>query len=153
MFDEVLNVAMRWLHVMGAITLLGAAIVGLVVNTAVFAKLPEEGRREYRAIAMPKFAMLVGIGTLALLVSGIYNYVVVMRALHVGQSQYDMMMGIKILIAIVVFFLAAALTGKSAAFQKIRDNRKLWLTITVLLGAAIVAIASYLRMMPVSTGA
>lgn len=150
MFDEILTVAMRWLHIVGAITLLGSLLAALVVNRAGLAKLSEESREAFLSAARPKLAMLVGIGILLLLVPGLYNYLVVMRALHQGQPTYDMMMGIKILLALIVFFLASALTGKSAVFQKIRDNAKMWLTITLLIGAAIVGIASYLRMMPVA---
>ncbi|MCB9853159.1 MAG: hypothetical protein H6819_08685 [Phycisphaerales bacterium] len=151
-FDLILEIAMRWLHILGAITAIGAAIFALVVISPAMAKLPEETRKAFHAAARPKFAMLVGMAIMALLVSGFYNYLVVMRPLHQGQSRYDMLMGIKILLALVVFFIASALTGQSPAFQKIRDNRKFWLTINVLLGAAIVLVAGYLRTMPISTG-
>ena len=151
-FDLILELAMRWLHIFGAITAVGASIFALVVIVPAMAKLPDETRKAFHEAARPKFAMIVGMAIMALLVSGFYNYLVVMRPQHVGQPKYDMLMGIKILLALVVFFIASALTGRSPAFQKLRDKRKLWLTINVILAAAIVLIAGYLRTMPISTG-
>ncbi|HPF41099.1 MAG TPA: hypothetical protein P5081_19500 [Phycisphaerae bacterium] len=150
-FDLILEIAMRWLHIFGAITAVGASIFALVVIVPTMAKLPEDARNAFHAAARPKFAMLIHMAIMALLVSGIYNYIVVMRAKHQGQSIYDMLMGIKILLALVIFFVASALTGQSPTFQKIRDNRRMWLTLNVFLAAVLIAIAGYLRTIPFST--
>ena len=54
-------------------------------------------------------------------------------------------MGMKILLAMAVFFLASALSGRSKALEGIRRNAALWLVINILLAAVIVAIAGYLK--------
>lgn len=147
---ELILLGVRWVHIFGAIAAAGAAVFALVVVVPAMAKMPEDARKAFHEAARPRFAMLMGIAILALVASGFYNYIFVMRPRHVGNSTYDMLMGIKILLAFVVFFVASALTGRSPAFQKIRDKRKLWLTINVLLASAIVLIAGILKAMPTS---
>jgi hypothetical protein len=53
--------------------------------------------------------------------------------------------GIKFLLALAIFFLASVLTGHSARTQKFRDNRRLWLTVNLVLAVLVVCISGILR--------
>jgi len=87
----------------------------------------------------------VRAGIVLFLLTGIYNYIVVAIPKHRGDGFYHALMGIKILLAFGVFFLAEALVGRSKAFEGLRQARKTWLLVLVVLAFAIVAISSLLR--------
>jgi hypothetical protein len=54
-------------------------------------------------------------------------------------------MGIKIVIAFGVFFLASVLVGRSPRFEPLRRQRKKWLLVLIILAFAIVLISSSLK--------
>jgi hypothetical protein len=97
---------------------------------------------------MGRWRKIVGAAILLLLLTGFYNYLAVNVPLQresPTRGMYHALMGTKILLSLGVFFLASALTGRAKAFEKMRQNRRTWMVVTVLLGASVVAIASYLR--------
>jgi hypothetical protein len=54
-------------------------------------------------------------------------------------------MGAKMLLALGVFFLAAALVGRSPALEPLRQNRAKWLRVLVAMALIIVAISGFLK--------
>src|SRR5262249_3406376 len=81
-----------------------------------------------------------------LLLTGFYNYLVVTMPNHKGDSLYHMLIGIKILLALAVFFLASVLVGRAPAFEKLRQHRKTWLGVVILLAALIVVILGFVKL-------
>jgi hypothetical protein len=69
-------------------------------------------------------------------------------AAHKGDKLYHPLIGTKILLAFVVFFLASALVGRSAGTQKFRDQSGKWMTVVVVLSAVIVAISGFIKVRP-----
>ena len=136
----------RWLHVLGAIVLLGGGLFSRLVLLPVIGGLEAEEQSRWHELIRSKWAKWVGITTLVMLVTGFYNYIAVAIAEHKGDGLYHGLMGVKMLLALAVFLLSAALAGRAKALEGIRAKRKLWLTATVLLGVAIVMIAGYLKM-------
>ena len=55
------------------------------------------------------------------------------------------MLGTKIILAFVVFFLSSALVGRSSAFEWMRSNIKTWLLVTISLAALIIAISGFVK--------
>lgn len=135
----------RILHVLAAILLLGGGMFKLFVVIPAAAELADEDRGALRERFLKRWRYLVAAGIALLIFTGFYNFFVVSIPLHKGDKAYHMLMGIKILLAFVVFFLASALAGRSAKLEFIRNNAKRWLTVTVLLSTAIVAIGGYLK--------
>ena len=136
----------RWAHVLGAIVLLGGGLFSRLVLLPVISGLADDEQVRWHDLIRSKWAKWVGISTGVILLSGLYNYLVVAVPNHKGDGLYHGLMGAKMLMALAIFFLAAALAGKSAALEGIRRKRKLWMTVTVLLGVAAVMIAGYLKM-------
>lgn len=139
---------MRWLHVLGAIMLLGAGIFMRFVLMPSAATLPDDQHKKLRAEVRSRWSKFVHLLVVVLLVTGFYNYLVANKGAHSGQGQYHMLMGIKILLAFGVFFLVSILAGKTSLAQKFQANGKMWMLITVALGVAIVLIAGYLKFVP-----
>ena len=97
------------------------------------------------AIVTANWRKFVRAGIVLFLLTGFYNYLVVAVPQHHGDKLYHMLMGIKIVAAFGVFFLAEALVGRSAAFAGLRQGRKTWLLVLIVVAFAIVAISSLLR--------
>lgn len=143
-----LPLLMRWLHVFGAIFLLGGAFyLRAVLMPAANENLDEETHNKLRESITGRWRKILHILILVLLVSGLYNFLAVTRFAHDGQPQYHMLFGIKFLLAIAVFGLASMLAGRKSISQKLQQNAKLWLGITIAMGVAIVLIAGYMKMM------
>jgi uncharacterized membrane protein len=143
-----LMLASRFLHIFGAIILLG----GIFYLRAVVAPTPAPndapdvdplfgGRRA-------AWAKWVGIATLLLLVTGLWNYIQIIRTHERLDGLYHMLAGIKMLSALAVFLLAALLAGRSPAAQSLRRRMRLWLNVCLILGIATVALGSVLRSFP-----
>ena len=141
---EELDVLSRLVHVGTAIVVLGGSVFMRFVLMPAAALLPDDHHQALRARVMDTWKRIVMAGIALFLLSGFYNYIVAIPK-HRGDSLYNALMGVKILLAFGIFFLASALTGKASAFDSMRANSRRWLGVIVILGAAIVAIAGFLK--------
>ena len=151
-----LNVAFRWLHVGAAIVLFGGTLFQYFVLVPSVRELPDVERKELHNRVLARWRKVVGITIGLLLISGFYNYLVVAIPGHREsplKGLYHALMGIKILLGFAVFFLASALTGRSAAFEGMRAQSRKWMAVSLLLATVVVALAGYLKVgvPPVST--
>ena len=139
-----IDVLSRIVHVGTAITLVGGSLFTLLVLMPSAKELGDDAHNQLAAAVSSRWKRFVHIGVLLLLVSGLYNY---LRAIphHKGDGLYHALVGTKMIMALGVFFLAAALVGKSPKLQAIRDNRGKWLKILVLLATVIVCISGYVK--------
>jgi uncharacterized membrane protein len=129
-----------------AIVVLGGSFfLRFVLMPAADAALAEAEHAALRDRLMATWRKVVTLGIALFLLSGLYNYLVVALPRHRGDGLYHALMGTKILLALVVFFLASALVGRSAAFAGLRRANRRWLVVTLLLGFTIVAISGYLK--------
>jgi len=141
---EIIDVISRIVHVGTAITLVGGSVFTLFVLMPAAKLIDEESHQKLAAAVSQRWKRFVHAGILLFLLSGFYNYY---RAIpkHDGDGLYHALVGTKILLALVVFFLAAALVGRSSALEGIRRNRKTSLASMVGLATIIVIISGYLR--------
>lgn len=139
-----LDTLSRFIHIATAITLVGGSVFTLLVLMPSAKQLADDAHDQLAAAVVSRWKRIVHPGILLFLVSGIYNYV---RAIpkHQGDGLYHALVGTKMLLALVVFFLAAALVGKSAKLQPIRDQRAKWLKVLVVLATVIVAISGFVK--------
>ena len=136
----------RWLHIIGALVLLGGVLFSRLVVLPAIDTLAEDEQSRWHDLLRSKWAKWVGISTGVMLLTGFYNYLAVTAPKHKGDGLYHGLMGAKMLAAVALFFFAAALAGKSPKLEAIRRKRKLWLTVTAVLGIAATMIAGYLKM-------
>ncbi len=145
---DFVNIVVRWLHLTAAIVAVGGAIFSLFVVLPSIKAAPQEAREGLVESVRRRSARLVMFSIAILLLTGFYNYIRNEMPAHQGQPFYHGLMGVKIILAMAVFFLASALAGRSAAFEGLRRRRGYWLMINVLLGLAVVAIGAILRAIP-----
>lgn len=117
--------------------------------------LSEEEQDRVRASVGKRWKMMVHTSILLLLVSGFYNYLVVSLPAHEGHALYNALLGGKMLLAFVVFFLVIAVTSSGLVFQGMRAKAPALTLLAVLLGIAIVLMAGFanrLENAPVEVG-
>ncbi len=139
-----IDVLSRLVHVLTAITLVGGSFFSLWVLLPSAAKLDQGSRARLIEGIGSRWRRFVHGGVALFLISGLYNYFRAMP-LHKGDGLYHMLVGSKMLLALAVFFIAAALVGRSPRLAGMRENRSWWLTILVSLSVLIVAISSFLK--------
>lgn len=138
----------RWLHIFGAIFLMGGAFyMRAVLIPSAAETLDEDTHASLRVSILGRWRKWIMILSLVLILSGFYNFFTVGIPAHKGEPAYHMLFGIKFLLAIAVFGLASMLAGRKSISLKLQQNSKLWLGVTLAMGAAIVMIAGYMKMM------
>ncbi|NND98073.1 MAG: hypothetical protein HKN47_12165 [Pirellulaceae bacterium] len=140
----IVDILSRIIHVLTAITLVGGSIFTLLVLLPSAKELTEDAHNTLAAAVTGRWKRFVHNGILLFLVTGMYNYV---RAvpLHKGDGLYHALVGTKMLLALGIFFLAAALVGRSAKLESIRQHRAKWLRVLVLLAVVVVAISGFVK--------
>ncbi|MCC7425155.1 MAG: hypothetical protein IT428_33210 [Planctomycetaceae bacterium] len=141
----IVDILSRWLHVISAIVLMGGSIYVRFVLMPAAAQLPESEHNALRELVRKSWAKVVGAAIGLLLLSGLFNYVRAIKGDVKPSSLYHALIGTKMILSLVVFFLASALSGKAAAFEGIRRNARTWLGVTIALAAIIVALGSVVK--------
>ena len=141
------DIVSRIVHVGTVIALVGGSAFMLLVLLPSTRELADDASDRLSTAVIGRWKRFVHVGVLLLLVSGFYNYG---RAIpqHEGQGLYHALVGTKMLLAFVVFFIAAALVGRSTALEGIRNNRAKWLKILLLLAGTIVSISGFVKIYP-----
>lgn len=132
-----LLVILRWAHIIPAIILLGG-----VVHVKLSGSNLENVSKGWRV------AVHASLGFL--LISGLWTFFIKQGDMI---PQWQMIWGIKVLLAIVFMFLASVLFGKSAAFAPMRAKGGMWLNITIAIGILIVLLGGILRYLPAKSAA
>ena len=60
-------------------------------------------------------------------------------------TSYHSLFGVKLLLALVIFYFASALVGRGAGTQWVRNDRATWLSLTLGLAVAVVMISGWMR--------
>lgn len=140
----IIDAVSRIVHVSTAITLVGGSVFMLLVLMPSASKLPDAQHEQLRTLVTGRWKRFVHIGVALFLASGLYNYYQAIPN-HKGDGLYHGLLGTKMLLALVIFFIAAALVGRSAKLEGMRRNRAKWLKILVILAAIIVAISGFAK--------
>jgi uncharacterized membrane protein len=94
------------------------------------------------------WAKWVGIATALLLITGLFNYMMIIKQHERLASSYHMVAGLKMLAGIAVFLLAALLAGRTAAADALRQKWRMWLAVCLVLGLITVILGSVLKSYP-----
>jgi uncharacterized membrane protein len=142
---------LRWMHIVPAVVAGGAAVFGRFALLPALQTLPEAERMRLKETIDRRWRIVVMMCITLLLVSGLANFVLYQAPAHKGQALYHALFGIKFMAALGVFFLASALSGRSAALARIRANARFWAGVTAFLVLAILLISGVLRSIPHAT--
>jgi uncharacterized membrane protein len=142
------NVLVRWVHVTSAVVAVG----GLVVARLIFwpaMQAAGEGASGSREAADRRLGLLIHTAIGLLLLSGAYNlYLVLPRANAATMGGlarlYHSVLGVKILLALVVFGFVGALVSPSPRPER-RAARARWVSIAIALALAVLLCSATLR--------
>lgn len=138
----------RILHILGAVVLVGGLFYLRAVISPADASPGTAPVDQLFGGRRAAWAKWVGIATALLLFTGFYNYIMIIKQNERLASSYHMIAGMKMLLAAVVFLLAAFLAGRTSIADTMRQKWRTWLTLTLILGIVTVAMGSFLRTYP-----
>lgn len=139
------NLAVKWVHVLSILTVVGFSFFQYLVLQPVLRRLQGVPEDFIQAVQR-RSGILIGVAWVLIWVTGIYNLVVVVPTV---KPNYHLVLGAKILLVLVLFFLSTALSHPSLAFESIQRNRGRWIALVAWLGIAIVLLSATLNTMRV----
>ena len=99
-----------------------------------------------------RWAKIVAGSILFLVVTGIVNFILFNIQTNGDawaqwrdsyNTLYQAAFGVKFLLALVVFFLASALAGRTEATKRFRDRARFWMTVNLILALIVIALLKY----------
>ncbi|MGE3181814.1 MAG: hypothetical protein AB7N71_09295 [Phycisphaerae bacterium] len=149
---DVMQVGIRWVHILAAIAAGGAVIVKLTAVSPVLATLPDEERWSLSTRIADKWRPIVFTLIAALLLTGLLNfflYQIPAFKPHPQKMVYHGLFGVKFLAALAFFHGAAVLSLPGPKGEKYRAKARGWLSYMFVLLLVIVTCAVVMRYFPV----
>src|SRR6476660_9455487 len=140
---------LRYMHILGAIALMGGTIFMRFALRPVVVGLPPETKATVHEQVRSRWAKFVMLATLLILLSGVTNLALAGRYEYepiFGMPKgYHMLVGVKFLLALPIFFIAALLTGRSNTAKKAQSNAEFWMNLNLTLALVMVLMGGLLK--------
>jgi hypothetical protein len=142
---------LRYLHILGAIALMGGTIFMRFALAPAAASLGEPAKAELHEGVRSRWAKFVMLAAAMLLISGIANMVLFtsrrydLDAVPLLNLKYGMLVGIKFLLALPIFFIASFLAGRTAAAKRFQASGVMWMNVNLTLALLMVLIGGLLK--------
>ncbi|MEX2175858.1 MAG: hypothetical protein WD872_15950 [Pirellulaceae bacterium] len=143
-----LLLVLRYMHILGAIMLMGGTIFMRFGLAPVVAGLDAKTKANIHEQVRTRWSKFVMLASGLLLVSGIANMVLYPMNYEIDTiwgMKYAMVTGIKFLLALPVFFFASLLAGRSATAKKFQANAITWMNVNLVLALILVLIGGVLK--------
>ncbi len=151
MSDPLLPVLLilRYMHILGAIALMGGTIFMRFALRPVVVGLTPETKAEVHEQVRGRWSKFVMLASALLLISGIANLALAGRfdfESVAGMAKgYHMVVGIKFLLALPIFFIAALLSGRTGTAKRMQENAEFWMNVNLTLALVMVLMGGYLK--------
>ena len=130
----------RVLHMVGAALFVGGVLYAAVGAAPLAKRVDKDARPDFMLAAQKRSYRLLHPAMLLLLVTGLMQYATGMESYSEIGSRMHMVIGTKMLIALVAFFILVAQTARLIKKGQVRW----WLAMGVL-GLVVIVLASYAR--------
>jgi uncharacterized membrane protein len=140
MHNAVLEIVMRYLHIGSAIVVVGGVTFMLACLLPGLRVWDDSFRQSLLTVMQKRFGRLVWLGIAGLIVSGVYNWILLQPLYDKIGPWANALIGTKVLLALVLFTFIGA---RSLGLVKIKPRAALM--IDVHLAAVIILIAGILR--------
>src|SRR5262245_20391678 len=128
---------LRYAHILGAITLMGGTIFMRFALRPVVVGLPPDTKATIHEQVRGRWSKFVMLASALLLISGITNLALAGRYEYKPildlEKGYHILVGIKFLLALPIFFIAALMTGRSSLAKRVQANAEFWMTVNLTL--------------------
>lgn len=139
-----LSVVFRWLHILPAIIAVGGTIFMRAALVPALGELPDAQRSSLHEAVRSRWSKWVMGAITFLLLSGFFNFFTLIGKYKLPPA-YQMMFGIKFLLALAIFALASLLSGRTGLAQRMRQNARTWLNLNIVLAVLLVCISGVMR--------
>ena len=140
---DILGLVFRWLHIVPALVMVGG--IFFLRFCMLEPGSTDSSLFDRNEAARKRWMKWVMLSTLLLLVSGLYN--TAMKAMGYELDMiYNGLLLVKILLALVVFYLSAVMTGRSEKAKRLRQQEKYWLNVSLFLMIVIVLIGGLMKL-------
>lgn len=143
--DYLLSLILRWMHIFATVTAVGGMIYLKFMLLPALDKLPEKERKELMVDVQSRWRKFVLGAITLLLLSGLINTLRIARGYEFPGGYYHALLGVKILLAIVVFGISSLLIGRSGLANRVKENAPFWLKVNLTLASVIICLAGVLR--------
>lgn len=142
---DALGLVFRWLHILPATVVVGGTLFMVRALLPATDVLPEDQRERLSQALRSKWAKMLHASMALLIVSGLYNVATITKANEL-PGYYHPLFGVKFLLALVIFYVAIMLSGRSGTAQRMQRNVRFWLSLNAGLIVVLVLISGVLRM-------
>lgn len=139
MDNIILAVFMRYLHVVSAIVVVGGMSFILLCLTPATRLLDEQFRQSLLKLVHGRFLRIVWVSIAGLVISGVYNWMMLAGIYKKIGPKANALIGIKVLLAVILFAIVAARS------LGLLTNHKRVLMINIHLAAIVILLGSILR--------
>jgi hypothetical protein len=144
--DNIISLISRWMHILPAIVMVGGAIfTQLVLCPALDGNDPENAIKQQ---IKRKWSKVIMGCALLLLLSGLYNAMVIFGAEDKPAGMYHGLFGLKLILAFSIFYISSLLAGKSDAAKKFQEKEAFWGKLNMYAAIVVVLLAGGMKVMP-----
>jgi uncharacterized membrane protein len=144
-----LMLILRYMHILGAIALMGGTIFMRLALAPVVAGLEPDVKAHFHEQVRGRWARFVALAAALLLISGVANLGLAanyeFKPVLSLDKGYHLIVGIKFLLALPIFFIASMLTGRSQAAQRFQAQARWWMNVNLALALTMVLIGGALK--------
>jgi uncharacterized membrane protein len=140
-----LHLTSRWFHLGSIIVLVGGAVFMRFVLMPAAVDLSDAEHNSFRNRILNIWKKFVHPLVALILISGVFNIVFKVKE---TIPTWHMLLGLKILLAMFVLFIASVLVGRSKALEPIRRDGAKWLVINIAVAAVIIIISGIMSKLP-----
>lgn len=137
------ELVVKWVHLVSIVIAVGLTLFQHLVLAPILKRTTDVPDELVKALQR-RAGMIIGIAWVFIWVTGIYNLVVIIPSV---KPNYHMLLGAKILLVLVLFFISTALSHPSLAFEGIQRSRAKWVALAAWLGIILVMLSGSMNMM------
>ena len=141
-----LDLLLRWIHILAAIVFVGGTIFWRWTLLPALESLPESSRQNLQNSLRQRWSRWVMLTSGLLLISGLINAVLAIQRYKFDGSLYHILVTVKLLLALAIFWIASTLAGRTAAAERLRQRSRFWLDVSVAIAVVLVCVAGVMKM-------
>ena len=144
--ENVIPLISRWMHILPAVVMVGGAIfTQLVLCPSLDGNDPENAVKQQ---IKRKWSKVIMGCALLLLLSGLYNTMVIFGADDKPGGMYHGLLALKLVLACSIFYISSMLAGKSDAALKFQEKEAFWGKLNMYAAIIVVLLAGGMKMVP-----
>lgn len=145
-----LHLTSRWFHLGSIIVLIGGAVFMRFVLMPAAVDLSDAEHDSFRNRVLNIWKKFVHPLVALILISGVFNIIFKVRE---TIPAWHMLLGLKLLLAMFVLFIASVLVGRSKSLEPIRRDGAKWLVINIAVAAVIIIVSGIMSKLPLKAPA